>query len=109
MSFAIFAVNNSAHVSHKVRPVSGKLSIGGSAALGPREALADTVDKYVLQLHDIESSTEKARQEKRDLLKQMDALRMAVEQLKIYRLVRLAPAASQSVRASRRTLKARAA
>mmetsp|Transcript_9710 Transcript_9710/g.18290 ORF Transcript_9710/g.18290 Transcript_9710/m.18290 type:complete len:786 (+) Transcript_9710:229-2586(+) len=66
---------------------AGSEDAAGPVVNGGREALADTVDKYVLQLHDIESSTEKARQEKRDLLKQMDALRMAVEQLKIYRLV----------------------
>jgi hypothetical protein len=69
--------------------VAGGRPISPSQRKDGRDPLFETMELTMLELHRAPAVSAKTEQEKKDLLTQLDLLRMAVEQLTVYRMVRV--------------------
>ena len=69
--------------------VAGGRPISPSQRKDGRDPLFETMELTMLELHQAPAASAKTEQEKKDLLAQLDLLRMAVEQLTVYRMVRV--------------------
>jgi hypothetical protein len=77
------------------RAVRTSMKVAGGRPISPsqrkdgRDPLFETMELTMLELHRAPAASAKSEQEKKDLLAQLDLLRMAVEQLTVYRMVRV--------------------